>query len=459
MSDSKTSFLWGLDENPGGGKNILYGLQWLSFTLAQTAVLPVIIGPFLGLDAAGIASLAQRLFFVVGLGSFLQVKFGHKLPVIEGPAALSWATFISLAVLGVSMGQTIEAIRSDLSGGVLAAGVMLFLLGLSGVVGKAMKLFTPAITGTVLVLLTMQLSGNLIKGMMGITRDNPTLHLPSLVVSVFVIAIVMFVSMKGTNFMRSISILFGVILGTVFFSIFGLVTFPSLGDVGFVAFPQIFAWGRPTFGHGILTTKLLIGVVLLTTAIASVSSLAKTAQAEELLTEKTYSRGVTFNGVGNILAGLFASVGTISFAASTGLVSLSGVASRKPFIAYSIMLMSLAFFPPIGLLVAVIPQPVGFAVFVAAFTQIFFVGLKDLTRISFDRRDAFVVGLPIIVGAGVMALPKEALSQASQTVQYIFGNGMVVGMTLCIFLEHVALRKNTPHKSPKGAGINKEALG
>lgn len=97
------NLIYDLTDNPGTSRSFLYGLQWLSFSLAQSAVVPIILGASLGLDIEGTAHLALRIFFFTGLGSLLQVLFGHRLPIIEGPAGLSWATYMSLAAMAAIM--------------------------------------------------------------------------------------------------------------------------------------------------------------------------------------------------------------------------------------------------------------------------------------------------------------------------------------------------------------------
>jgi xanthine/uracil permease len=79
---------YNLDDRPPGLKLWLYTLQFLAFSVANSAVVPVVVGTALGLDAAGIASLVQRTFFFCALGSLLQVWLGHGYPIFEGPAGV-----------------------------------------------------------------------------------------------------------------------------------------------------------------------------------------------------------------------------------------------------------------------------------------------------------------------------------------------------------------------------------
>jgi xanthine/uracil permease len=160
-------FLYSLDERPPLNRTVAYSLQWLAFCLANSAVVPIVVGNALGLDQPGIAALAQRTFFFQALASLLQVLLGHRLPIIEGPSGMWWGIFITLAALAPGLGKPLAVLRTDLEMGVMVAGAILVVVGMTGLVGRALKLFTPAVTGSVLVLLGLQLSAPSSGGYLG----------------------------------------------------------------------------------------------------------------------------------------------------------------------------------------------------------------------------------------------------------------------------------------------------
>lgn len=62
-------------------------IQWLAFILAGSLVAPLAVGNALHLPPADIAMFMQRTFLLIGVSALLQTLFGHKLPMMEGPAA------------------------------------------------------------------------------------------------------------------------------------------------------------------------------------------------------------------------------------------------------------------------------------------------------------------------------------------------------------------------------------
>lgn len=436
--ESAGHLLYGLEERPPLNRTLAYALQWLAFTLANSAVVPIVVGSALGLDQAGIAALAQRTFFLQALASLLQVYFGHRLPIIEGPSGMWWGIFITLAALAPGLGKPLATLRTDLELGVIIAGVILVVVGLTGLVSRALKLFTPAVTGSVLVLLGLQLSGPFVRGMLGISSTG-SVDLKSSVVSVFVVAVVILINLKARGFWQSIAILIGTAAGWLLAAAVGLSGGVHWSGQPLFALPEFFAWGPPTFDAGIIMTSVLTGLLVLSNLVASILAMERVLEVK--LPQRVYDRGVALTGVSDILAGIGATVGFVPYSAGAGMVSLTRVAARLPFALFAAALMVLGLLPPVAAFLASIPEPVGYSVLLASFCQMVGFGLRDYARLKFESRDYFVVGLPLLFGAGVMTLAPGAFEGVPALARYILGNGFIAGMLLCLLLEHVLLPK------------------
>lgn len=431
--------LYNLEDRPPAKRTLIYAVQWLGFTVANTAVLPIVVGSALGLDQAGIASLAQRTFFFQALASLLQVCFGHRLPIIEGPAGMWWGVFITLAAMAPGLGKPLSLLRTDLEFGVMAAGLILVAVGLTGLIGKALKLFTPAVTGSVLVLLGLQLSGTFVRGMLGLNAGGGSIDLKSALVSLLVVTIVVVINLKARGFLQSIAILIGIAAGWVIAVLVGVPSGELIRSDALITLPELFAWGKPTFDLGVVFVSVLTGLLVLSNLVASILAMERVLDME--LPRKSYNRGVAFTGFADILAGLGATVGFVPYSAGAGMVALTRVAARLPFVIFAVALMVLGLLPQVGAFLASIPEPVGYSVLLASFCQMLGFGLKDYARLEFNSRDYFVVGLPVLFGTGVMNLPIGSFEGIPVFAQYILGNGFVVGMLLCMLLEHVLLPK------------------
>ncbi|MFX4263368.1 uracil-xanthine permease family protein [Pelotomaculum propionicicum] len=437
MSEN-SELLYNLEDRPPLNRTLTYAVQWLGFTVANSAVLPIVVGSALGLDQAGIATLAQRTFFFQALASLLQVCFGHRLPIIEGPSGMWWGIFITLAAMAPGLGKPLSLLRTDLEFGVMVAGVILVVVGMTGLIGKALKLFTPAVTGSVLVLLGLQLSGTFVRGMFGIS-DGGSIDLRSAFVSLVVVAMVVVINLKARGFLKSIAILAGTAAGWALAVLAGVPSGEFIRSDAVVALPQLFAWGTPTFDPGIVFVSVLTGLLVLSNLVASILAMERVLNIE--LPQKSYNRGVVFTGFADILAGLGATVGFVPYSAGAGMVALTRVAARLPFVVFAAALVVMGLLPQVGAFLASIPPPVGYSVLLASFCQMLGFGLKDYARLEFNARDYFVVGLPLLIGTGVMNLPGGSFAGIPAFAQYILGNGFIAGMLLCMLLDHVLLPK------------------
>lgn len=100
--------------------------------------------------------------------ALVQVIFGHRLPIAEGPASLWWGTFVVYAGIVTSSALTAENALRQLEAAMLLCGLFFLVIGLFRLVQSVKKLFTPLVTGTILILLVAQLGSSFVEGMLGV---------------------------------------------------------------------------------------------------------------------------------------------------------------------------------------------------------------------------------------------------------------------------------------------------
>ncbi len=378
-----SSLRYGLSDKLPFLKLVSYSIQHLTFCIANAAILPVVVGAYLGLDQAGLAALVQRTFILCGLVSIFQVLWGHKYPVFEGPAGMWFGVFITLAT-----------------------------------------------------------SAPLI------TDQSTVMDYKSLIISIITIGLMMLISLKAKGFLQSVAILIGAAVGWVLAVIFGIA--PSINQFGHPVTALtggIFPWGTPTFDLGITITFVIAANLLFSNLVASIvafSSLTRTP-----LKAKLFNRGATFNGVSDIVAGLGSVIGFIPYASSTGFTSMTGVASRKPFIIGVLLMMILGSIPSVGAFFASLPPTVGYSVMFVVYGLILGLGVKEFTKIHLSNREMLIIGFSMIIGIGTMFLSTETFNVLPPTYRYLLLNGLVNGAIMCILLEHVILNEKLENKMMK----------
>lgn len=420
-----------------------YGLQHFIFGVANAAAIPVVVGSALGLNAVEIGALAQRTFFFAGLASLIQAFFGHKYPIYEGPAGVWYTTFVLLASTAVQAGKPLGLLRTDLMTGLFAAGIITILLGVFKLMPYIRKLFTPIVNGTFLIVMSLQFSSTIARGLLTTVDGKAILSIDKLGVFFVAIAIILVLSLKGKGFIRSMAVLIGTVVGWIFAYATGVASsFQTITaqHLLVLAFPQIFAWGRPTFDVGVTITALMAGLVVLSNLVASVSGMDELYKREEIVS--LYSK-TACTGAADILAAIGSVVGFIPYASSIGFASLTGVLDILPFIVGSVMMVFLGLIPSVGSFFAAMPITVGYAVMFSVFIMIMGMGIKEAAKEGMNTRKTVILGFSILIGNGITVLPVQAFSILPSSLIYLMANGLIVGVTSAILLEHVVFRVNS----------------
>ncbi|TGE38364.1 xanthine permease [Desulfosporosinus fructosivorans] len=420
-----------------------YSLQHFIFGVANAAAIPVVVGSALGLDAVEIGALAQRTFFFAGIASLTQAFFGHKYPIYEGPAGVWYTTFVLLAATAVQAGKPLELLRTDLMTGLFAAGIMTILLGVFKLMPYIRKLFTPIVNGTFLIIMSLQFSSTIARGLLTTVDGKAILSIDKLGVFFVAIGTILMLSLKAKGFIRSMAVLIGTVVGWIVAYATGVAQ--SLQTIAAqhqpaLAFPQIFAWGRPTFDVGVTITALMAGLVVLSNLVASVSGMDELYKRKEKVS--IYSKTAICTGVADILAAIGSVVGFIPYASSIGFASLTGVLDILPFIIGSVFMVFLGLIPSVGNFFAAMPITVGYAVMFSVFIMIMGMGIKDAAKEGMDTRKTVILGFSILLSNVITVLPVQAFSILPSSLIYLMANGLIIGVTIAILLEHVIFRVN-----------------
>ncbi len=402
-------------------------LQWLAFAVTNTLPVPFVLAAALRLSPTAEAALAGRIFLVTGLMSLAQALFGHRLPIVEGPAGMWWGVFVSLAILAPAVDMSEAHLRAALEFGMLTAGAFLLLAALwrRGIAALA-ALFTPAVTGALMILLPAQIAPSIATALIG----SPP-FLPGLLVGLATFLVVLLFAMFGKGIWRSASLLVGVAVGTMLWPVLG-IPFKVMHAGPALAMPVPLAWGRPQFVPSVVAASLVTAFLLLSNLLASLRAMQAVTGAH--VTPDTVRRAIFVNGTSIAVSGVFAVPGVIPYASNAGFISLSRNSERLPFLLFSALFVLLGFVPVVGRFVVALPMPVVDAALLASFGQLFAIGIADLAREGLGLSRSLVVMGPILLGMGIMGVPHSTWRSLHTPMAFLFGNGMIVGLLLLMLL-------------------------
>lgn len=436
---SKSTMLYNLDESMPLGRMLAYSVQHLIYFLAGAAIMPVIVGVYLGLDQAAVANMLQRTFFLCGFVSILQVTVGHRYPIIDGPGGLWMGMLIILSGSAVAFGKELSVLCTDLELGMIVAGLIVVLIGISGLMSYLARVFNPVVNGCFLILMSLQLSATVLKGATGISAGYTTFHGPSFFIFMLTTVVIVIINLFAKGFFQSIATLIGVTVGWLTAFVIGVAPPITAPGSEILSLPKLFAWGAPTFDPSVVLTCILGAVILFSNLIASINGMAEvvgdTAPPQKL------KHSTIVYGLSLALDGLVPTVGFIPFASSMGVIAMTRVASRMPFILGSALMIILGLIKPVGSFFASIPAPVGYSAMMIVFALIIRQGLSEFRKVELGNREGMIIGLTLFIAMGVMFLPPEIFAELPQMLRYIVSNGLVVGILLGIMLEHVILNK------------------
>ncbi|WP_174498000.1 purine/pyrimidine permease [Salirhabdus euzebyi] len=414
----------------------LQTVQWFVFLLASSVALPIVIGSIYEMSFTDVSGLMQRTLFIVGIACFLQGWFGHRLPIADGPAGIWISTFTVYAVTATQHGETLGDTLRILETAMLLTGLFLIIMGVLKLSQKVIPIFTPLVTGAFLFMLTIQLSGTFLSGMLGLSGDNTVAQLDAAMISFFVFFFVLGFSIFWKGPLKNYGVLIGIAAGWVLDAIIRgneqlNVTLP------FFELPEIFAWGLPKWDIGTIPIAFLTAVILLSNIVASLGAANYAIKRDSTFRSEQMNRGSLTLGINQGISGLFSGVAVVTLASSSGFIELTGQKKKRPFMYASLLLVIIALFPPIVAFISMMPSPVANAALMATFVQLLGIGLNNIASQKLDQRRLTILGITFLIGIGIMFMPPETFEGFPSLIQNLVSNGLLMGTILVILLENL----------------------
>jgi xanthine/uracil permease len=417
--------------------------QWFIYLLANSIALPIVIGNVFQLSVAEISDLMQRTFFIVGLSSFIQGKFGHKYPIVDGPAG-SWVSiFVIFASIGTQQGLTLEETLRTLEWGLIIAGLLLLLLGITKWVQHFLFLFSPIVTGTFLFILAIQLSAVFLKGM--VLKDSDTGHMDvvSFILAIFTFFFIIVLSSKAKGWLKNYAILLGILAGWIVFLISGKGNQSvSILSTDIIKLPEIFPWGLPIISGSVSVTAILFTFLLMSNTFAAITAAEEAIPNNKGQFRDRLNRGTCIGGVSHLFSAVFSTIAVVPLPATSGFVRLTKQYRIIPFLFACGIMVMISLFPSVVGLLASLPLPVASAALLATLIEMFGIAIRSLTKQPLNDRNITIIGTALLFGIGIMFVPDDIFNGLPYIIQHIGKNGLLIGTLLAILFEQLWKPKN-----------------
>ena len=406
----------------------ILGLQHLLAMYSGSILVPIMIAGALGYNAHQLTYLISTDIFMCGVATFLQVQlnkyFGIGLPVVLGVAFQSVAP---LSMIGASHGS------GAMFGALIVSGIYVILV--SGFFSKIANLFPSIVTGSVITTIGLTLIPVAI-GNMGNNAPKPTVQ--SLILAVVTILIILVVNIYTTGFIKSISILIGLIVGTAIAASMGLVDFTPVAQAPVVHVPTPFFFGAPKFE---ITSILMMCIIATVSMVESTGVyLALSDITKDPINSTRLRNGYRAEGLAVLLGGIFNTFPYTGFSQNVGLVKLSGIKTRLPIYYAAAFLVLLGLLPKFGALAQIIPSPVLGGAMLVMFGFVSIQGMQILARVDFEHNEHNFLIAAVSIAAGVGLNNSTLFNGLPTGFQMFFANGIVVASVLAIVLNAILNR-------------------
>ena len=440
------------DENPPILVAVGTGIQAALVNLGGIVIGAVIVFRIAGQPESYIPWAIFAALIVSGISTFLQaVRFwrigsGHILVMGTSGA------FIAVCVTAL-----VEGGPATMASLIVISSLFQFLL--ASRLSWLRRIFTPVVSGTVIMLIAVAVMPIIFDTLKDVPEDASPIAAPLAALStILVIALLI---MRAPPSLRLWSPIIGIVVGCTVAAPFGLYDLNAVLESAWVGVP-FGSWPGLELTPGIEFWALLPAfiVVTLVGAIETVGdgvAIQQVSRRNRRATDFRVVQGaLNSDGLGNLLSGLLGTLPNTTYSSSVSLTEVTGIASRRVGVVIGIIFAVLAFFPKATALLIAIPAPVAAAYITVLLALLFVQGMRMIIQDGVDHRKAAVVGLAFWLGVGFQSqvIFSDLLGGFWGV---LLGNGMTSGAIVAILMM-LFLDFTGPRSKRLTSDLNSDAL-
>jgi xanthine permease XanP len=444
LTDAGTApdLIYGLDDKPPLRQSVFVALQHVLAVFVGIVTPPLLIAKALALPAGDEAFLVSMALLISGAGTLLQSRrigpIGSGLLSIQGTSFVFLGPIIALAKTVMAEGGDQRQALGIVFGTCLTAGLIPIVI--SPFIRLASRVITPLVTGVVVTLIGLTLVEVGITSLGGgfdARASGSFGSLENLLWAGVVIGLIVVLNSGKSEWMRMISVVAGLAGGYVVAAVAGKVGFGQMHGLAWFTVPTPLHYGL-----GVRLTALVpFGFLYLITAIESIGDLTATSVLTgQPITGPIYFRrlrgGVMADGVSSMLAALFNSFPSTTFAQNNGVIQLTGVGSRYVALFVGGILMVLGLCPMVGGVIQSMPQSVLGGATIIMFGTVAVSGIRILSGVTLDRRASTIAAISLGLGLGVTFAP-DVMRGMPALIRETFSSGIATGGICALVLNAV----------------------
>ena len=372
----------------GVPRMLVLGLQHLFAMFGATVLVPILVSGY------GLPLSIQTTLLFAGVGTLLfHLCTKFKVPAFLGSSFAFLGGFEAVAKLNVGKFADMsgeEKLPYALGGIVVAGALYLVLALLFKLVGakKVMRFFPPIVTGPIIILIGLNLSGT------AITNASTNWWLALCAIVIIIVA-----NIWGKGMIKIIPILLGVVGSYIVALIFGQVDFAEVGQADFVGL-QHFVLAK--FDITSILVMAPIAIAAMMEHIGDVSAISSTT-GKNFIEDPGLHRTLLGDGIATAVAGLFGGPANTTYGENTGVLALSKVYDPRVIRLAALYAIILSFSPKFDALVNSIPTAIVGGVSFVLYGMISAVGVRNVVENKVDltkSRNLIIAAVIFVSGLG-----------------------------------------------------------
>lgn len=436
----KSKLTVGPNDDLSIGQSALLGIQHV--LAMDVYVVPFIIASIIGLTTKESSALIQSTFIAAGIATIIQSHFCMKLPVAQGPSFIPIGAVAGIYFANSHNGNGWGAVL----GASLVGAILVIVLGLTGIFNRLIKAFVPPIVGGTIIfivglsLMPVALNDNVFNAS-GDLGQNILLAVISAVTLILFAMIGSRFPRKGRIF-RISSVILALVIGSLAAKFMGILDLSQVKNASLISVPKLpFVDLSFSFDLSSILTMIIIYVVLM--AETTGTWFAVSNVCEEPLTDENINRGVVGEGIGCLISSLLGTTPVTGYSTNAGIISITGVASKKVFVAAGAWFVVFGLSGKLSTLISSIPSPVIGGVFVIVCGIISISGIKVIKEVEINEKEMYVIAIPMILTVALTLIPEAFIQSLPQFLQYLFGSSVATASIAAIVLNYVLPAEKT----------------
>ncbi|MEM1187536.1 MAG: nucleobase:cation symporter-2 family protein [Pseudomonadota bacterium] len=419
----RSELVYALEDSPPPLEALFAAIQHLLASFVGIVTPTLIIGNLLDLQAE-VPYLISMALIASGIGTFIQawrpLGIGAGMLCVQGTSFAFLGAILSAGFAVREQGGDDRAVLAMITG--LCFLGAFIQIGLSQLIPYLKRIVTPLVTGIVITSIGISLIKVGMSDLAGGTGAADFGAPANLALGFSVVAVIVGLNISTNDWVRLSSVILGLIFGVAGAVAMGLVESKELQVSPALAFPTPFRYG---FDFTFASFVPLAVIYVISTVETAGDLTANCVISRQPIEGGQYLQrirgGVLADGINSMIAAMLNSFPNTTFSQNTGVIQLTGIASRYVGMYLAAILVLLGLFQGIGNLLLSLPKPVLGGATLVMFGTVAAAGVKIMATEEIDRRKVIIIAVSFGLGLGLALVP-EVFSRTPPMVQNIFSS-------------------------------------